>query len=333
MSLDLNLHNYTNQDIERLFGLSSSYNSYELQQKENELALKFKNHAPALKDDILSFLRKAKNRLETSIQPLPQVQPACELKRLICIDSLFRPHYEGTSPSDFIFFMPEYKKVTSLTIVSVELPSSWYLFSEDAMNSTFYITVDNKTHTITIPDGNYNSEEIYSLLNLLFDDLNEQHHTGLHAVLQPSKKLIFTSNTAFSISFASDSAYRNTCGMNLGFIKNEYKATAAPYAIHAESVYGMNADKYVFIEINDFQNNFLPTLMSVTTNPLGVNSYIGNNFMAKVPLHGEPLFKKRTYDEPVTLDKLHLRLLNRYGNEFSLNHSNYSLTIEMTELY
>jgi hypothetical protein len=330
MNIDLNLHNYTNQDIERLFGLSSSYTSSELHQKENDLALKFKNHAPALKDDILSFLKKAKNRL---LEPSPSIPPSSEIKRLICIDSLFRPHYEGTSPSDFIFFMPEYKKVTSITIVSVELPSSWYLFSEAAMNSTFYITVNNKTHTFTIPDGNYTSEEIYSLLNLLLDDFNEQHHTDLHAVLQPSKKLIFTSNTAFSISFVSESAYRNTCGMNLGFIKNEYKSTTAPYAIHAESIYGMNADKYVYIEINDFQKNFEPTIMSVTTNSLGVNSYIGNNFMAKVPFHGEPLFKTRTYSEPVALDKLQLRLLNRYGNEFNLNHSNYSLTIEMTELY
>ena len=323
MNLDLNIHNYTNQDIERLFGLSSSYTSDELYQKEKELALKFKNRVPALKDEIRLFLKNAREQL---LKP-----PLRERKKIICIDSLFRPHYGSTS-SDFIFNMPECKQVTSLSILSVELPSSWYLFSEAAKNSTFYITISHTVHTIVIPDGNYTSEEIYTLLNLLFEHVNEQHHIQLHAVLQPSKKIIFTCDVPFSVGFVSDSDYRNTCGMNLGFIQTEYKTVTAPYEIHAESVYGTNAETYLFIEVNDYQQ-VLPTMMSSTVNSLGMKSYIGNNFMAKVPFHGTPIFQPRTYLEPVTLDKLHLRLLNRYGNEFTLNHSNYSLTIEVTEMY
>ena len=347
MNIDLNLHNYNKQDIERLFGLSSTYTSTEIHQKENELAMKLtKTHAnPSLKEDILSFLKTARDRLLGDII-IPPITRG-EIKRLLCIDSLFRPHYEGTSASDFIYFMPDYtKNVTSLKILSVELPVSWYLFSESAMNTTFYVKIGDATETFIIPDGNYTFEEIFALLNSLFDDYNEQNEgITLHAVLPPSKRLIITCNVAFTLRFFSETtSYRNTCGTNLGFIKSEYKAFSDPYTVQAEAMYGTNLDSYLFIDIDDFQRNFLSNaVVSVTTSSLGVTSYLGNNMMAKIPVNNlfnkcinndyGVLFTTRSYFGPVNLEKLHIRLLNRYGNEFSLNNSNYSLSIEITELY
>jgi len=84
-------------------------------------------------------------------------------------------------------------------------------------------------------------------------------------------------------------------------------------------------------------------VVSVTTSSLGVTSYLGNTMMAKIPLHhhsqtvfnngSDLLFKTRAYFGPVNLEKLRIRLLNKYGNLFSLNNSNYSLSVEITELY
>lgn len=350
MNIDLNLHNYTKQDIERLFGLPSTYTSTEIHQKETELAKKLTNTqaTPSLKEEIMSFLKGARDRLLTDVV-IPPIQRT-EIKRLLCIDSLFRPHYEGTNSSDFIYFMPDYtKNVTSLKILSVELPSSWYLFSEESMNSTFYVKIGDDTEPFVIPDGNYTAEEIYVQLNTLFDDFNTTHSgINLHALLPPSKKIIIICDVAFSISFLMEgSSYRNTCGTNLGFIKTDYTGlitTDSHYAISAETMYGTNVDNYLFIDIDDFQRNFLSNaVVSVTTSSLGVTSYLGNTMMAKIPLHhhsqtvfnngSDLLFKTRTYFGPVNLEKLRIRLLNKYGNLFSLNNSNYSLSVEITELY
>lgn len=350
MNIDLNLHNYSKQDIERLFGLSSTYTSTEILQKETELAKKLTNTqaAQTFKEDIMSFLKGAKDRLLSDVI-IPPIQRA-EVKRLLCIDSLFRPHYEGTSPSDFIYFMPDYvKNVVSLKILSVEMPSVWYLFSEESMNSTFYIKIGNTTATFTIPDGNYTPDEMYIQLNALLTEYNDLHSgVNLHAVLQPSKKLIITCDVPFKLSFLLEgTSYRNTCGTNLGFMKNEYtvsQLTNGSYEVYAEAMYGTNADNYVFLDIDDFQRNFLSNaVVSVTTSSLGVTSYLGNTMMAKIPLYtvsnklfnngADQLFKQRSYFGPVNLEKLRIRLINRYGNLFSLNQSNYSLSIEITELY
>ena len=349
MNIDLNLHNYNKQDIERLFGLPSTYTSTEIIQKETELATKLTNTqaAQVFKEDIISFLKGAKDRLLSDVI-IPPIQRA-EIKRLLCIDSLFRPHYEGTSPSDFIYFMPDYvKNVTSLKILSVEMPGAWYLFSEESMNTTFYVKIGSTIITFTIPDGNYTVDEIYTQLNALFTEYNDLHvGTNLHAVVQPSKKLIITCDVSFTLSFLLEgTAYRNTCGTNLGFMKNEYVSQLinGSYEVYAEAMYGTNADNYVFVDIDDFQRNFLANaVVSVTTSSLGVTSYLGNTMMAKIPLYtvsnklfnngSDQLFKKRSYFGPVNLEKLRIRLINRYGNLFSLNHSNYSLSIEITELY
>ena len=345
MNIDLNLHNYSKQDIERLFGLTSGYSSDEIHQREKDLATRLtKTQAnTTLKDDILHFLQSAKEKLlGETINPVYRT----EVKRLLCIDSMFRPRYNTTQSHDFMYFMPDYiKNVMSLNILSVELPNAWYQFSEDNCNSTFYLTYGaNPTTTFVIPDGNYTYDSIIKILNVLFQSCSG-YTMDVTAVMNPfTKKIMFQSdsNTEFTLTFQhADDAIRKTCGINLGFMKSSYSVNGS---VEAEVMFGSNIDHYVFIDVDDFQRNFLANaVVSVTTSPLGIVSYLGNTIMAKIPLSSEShtlfnngadlLFKTRTYFGPVNLEKLHLRLLNRYGTPFSLNHSNYSMSIEITELY
>lgn len=352
MSIDLNLQNYTTLDIERLFGLPMGYTPSEIQQKEHELSIKLTKTSanPKFKEDIISFLRAAKEKLvgTTSINPIHRT----EIKRLLCIDSMFRPHYDATKSHDFMYFMPDYiKNVTALKILSVELPTTWYHFSKESLNSTFTIKFGtNPPELITIPDGNYTSDGIIKLLNVLFDELNTtlSYTMDITTAMNPfTTKIIFQScsNTPFTLNFETDGAsIRNTCGINLGFMKQVYEIKSTPASIEAEVMYGSNIDHYVFIDIDDFQRNFLSNaVVSVVTSPIGVTSYIGNTIMAKIPLTtytytvfnngNDLLFKTRSYFGPVNLEKMRIRLLNRFGNYHSLDNSNYSLSIEITELY
>jgi len=352
MSIDLNLQNYTIFDIERLFGLPTGYTPSEIQQKEHELSIKLTKTSanPKFKEDIISFLRAAKEKLvgTTSINPIRRT----EVKRMLCIDSMFRPHYDATKSHDFMYFMPDYiKNVTELKILSVELPTTWYQFSYESMNTTFSILVGTHTEVFTIPDGNYSDESILQVINLLITQYNESNPSRpitITAIINPfNKKIILQScsTTAYTIKFDMEgSSARNTCGINLGFMKSSYVINTTNPSIEAEIMYGSNIDHYVFIDIDDFQRNFLANaVVSVTTSPLGVTSYIGNTIMAKIPLTtysytvfnngSDLLFKSRSYFGPVNLEKMRIRLLNRYGNLHSLNNSDYSLSIEITELY
>jgi hypothetical protein len=108
----------------------------------------------------------------------------------------------------------------------------------------------------------------------------------------------------------------------------------------SESSYGSTIDNYVFLEVTDFHNNY-PTDLIVSTNE---TSYLGNNILARIVLlsgantivwnnAGDLIFKKREYFGPVRLEKLHIRILNRFGDVLDLRGNDFSLVLEIKQLY
>jgi hypothetical protein len=45
------------------------------------------------------------------------------------------------------------------------------------------------------------------------------------------------------------------------------------------------------------------------------------------------VFKKREYFGPVKLEKMNIRLLNRFGEPILMNDSDFSFTLEIEQLY
>lgn len=61
------------------------------------------------------------------------------------INSCFRHNYYQSNPTNFLYNLPvEIKNVSSMRLVSIEIPNSWYLFSSKKKNNIFNITVYNK---------------------------------------------------------------------------------------------------------------------------------------------------------------------------------------------
>jgi hypothetical protein len=96
------------------------------------------------------------------------------------LNSCFRSNYYQSNPCDFLYMIPsEIKNVTSMRLVSIEIPNSWYLFSNLKKNNVFEIVFDvpanfnnngTKTNTtcayiIEIPEGNYDTETLQEFLN------------------------------------------------------------------------------------------------------------------------------------------------------------------------
>ena len=112
--------------------------------------------------------------------------------------------------------------------------------------------------------------------------------------------------------------------------------------IQSESSYGSMLDNYIFLEIDDFHNNF-PTDTIISMNN-ETSSYLGKNIMNRISLTSNPntvldntaadmTSKKREYFGPVKLEKMRIRILNRFGDVLDMNKNDYSFVLEINQLY
>jgi len=153
--------------------------------------------------------------------------------------------------------------------------------------------------------------------------------------------------------------FYKTLGWFLGFRKPYYKVTkenayvskvtdATKSVIYhsylqSESSYGSSAQNYVFLDINDFnQNEIADSFVSSVNN--STNEFIGNNIIARITIAtsfynilydttSQYIFKQRDYLGPVRLNKLQIRLLDKFGDLLDLNDNNFSFSLEMKILY
>jgi hypothetical protein len=112
--------------------------------------------------------------------------------------------------------------------------------------------------------------------------------------------------------------------------------------IASESSFGSSFGPYVFIEVDDFQRNVSSnTIVSYNGNG---DSYLNNNILAKVVVSsgqftniidnaGDFVFKKRNYFGPIKLEKMHIKLLNRFGEPVDNNWNDYAFSLELEVIY
>jgi hypothetical protein len=348
MNIDLNLHNYSTTDIEKLFGLTHGYVETDVEKKEYELSTKLTKFQvnSKTKQDIVDFLKKAKDRLFETKNTFTMINPLSRpvVTRLICVDTLFRPQYSFTKSTDFIYACPEYvKNVTSLKISSIEIPNSYYCFSNLALNNIFNISYLDQLYTIKIQEGNYDASTITDAV--LTDSVTNGTPpltltitTDMH-----SAKTTITGSAIFSINFGVNGLLlQQTAGWSLGFRNQTYEG-ATSYT--SEGSYGSSFDNYFFVDVDDFHSNFLTdAVVSVTQGLNGSPFYLGNTIMAKIPITtnantivfnngSDLLFKTREYFGPVKLERLRIRLLNKFGSVIDLNNNDYSIAFEIKETY
>jgi hypothetical protein len=345
MNIDLNLNNYSTSDIEKLFGLTQGYIESDIEKKEHELSTKLTKFQvnSKTKQDIVEFLKKAKDRLfETKTNAFSMINPLSRpvITRLICVDTIFRPQYAYTKPSDFIYTCPEYvKNVTSLKISSIEIQHAWYNFSDSILSNIFNISYLDNIYTIKIQEGNYDAFTIS-------DAVLSNNPITLQITISTDVSTARTTiqgNVPFSINFGvTGLLLQQTAGWSLGFRKQIYEG-ASSYT--SEGAYGSSFDNYVFVDVDDFHSNFLTdAVVSVTQGLNGSPFYLGNTIMAKIPVTtnsntilfnngSDLLFKTREYFGPVKLERLRIRLLNKFGAVIDMNDNDYSIAFEIKESY
>jgi hypothetical protein len=152
--------------------------------------------------------------------------------------------------------------------------------------------------------------------------------------------------------------YKNA-GWTMGFYNDIYEVTK-PYVVQgrvnplgtyeptiygryveSESSYGSSIVQYYFLEVDDYNRNFTTNTIVAET---GNGTNLGNNIIARIPLTtaalninylnpSDMIFKQRDYFGPVKIEKIHLRLVDRFGETLDIQNNDYSLAIELTTTY
>ena len=299
------------------------------------------------------------------------------MTKLASIDTLFRTNYSTTSSTDFAYVLPEsIRNVMAMRLASIEMPNMIKMFSSKIKSNVFYIRVYNvqpsvadATFTITIPDGTYLSADIVMTMTnllttqgvpfILFEMLPNSTtvfraiNVGEGVSAYDTAAAYYSPNFRFEIDFVVEGKLLcASAGWNFGFRGAVYDAlptatftnleTGTVYKnyVAGESSYGSAVDNYLFLEVDDFHNNF-QTDTVISTN---ATSYLGKNILARVVLNGgafsiiqnngnDGMFKKREYLGPVRMERLHFRLLNKFGEVVDLTYNDFSFTLEFVTIY
>ena len=298
------------------------------------------------------------------------------MTKVASVDTLFRTNYSTTSSTNFAYTLPEsIRNVVSMRLASIEMPNMINMFSSLNKSNTFVLRLYNvtgeadKSVTITIPNGSYMTDAMALTMNNLLQTEGGGAEFIIFEILASSKTVFRTRNVGegsspydnpsthlspnfrFEIDFAVEGKLlSSTAGWNLGFrnalyetgatvVNQETGETNFNYFL-SESSYGSGVDNYLFLEVDDFHNNF-QTDTVISTN---ATSYLGKNILARVIMNGgaftiiqnsgnDGMFKKREYLGPVRIEKLHFRLLNKYGEVVDLTHNDFSFSLEFITIY
>ena len=279
------------------------------------------------------------------------------------IDTRFRDNIYSTQSSDFSIQMPiKFNKVVSMSLSSLELPVSFYGICKEFGNNFLYLHVTytsfenpNSTlaseKTFTIPDGNYNANDLLDTINKLLSPTNSDgtmvdqrdifsyimlsldvtasgSGTG-KVTIKPngiSGNLIQTISLDFTkdINGNEDKIDVSTkLGWNLGFIHKKYRNNTT---YTADTVIEPANIRYIYLAVDDFANSTNNQFVSVFN-----NSIMSPNILARISIKGSYfslimendfniITEPRRYFGPVDIQRLRIRLFDERGRVLPMNN-------------
>jgi hypothetical protein len=256
--MDFDPTHYSTEEMKRLLGIDVITEDSVRIATEREMAKHPDN------DEILSFYQGVQSSLLSTIRNVnPDVKNI--ITRIIHIDSAHLPSYADTTTTDkFTFTLSDQiNNVISLSLVSIELPQSWYTFSFSKGTTSFVYYLDTVKYTYRLDDGNYT---VTSLLTAIRDNIQDADGSFAYSLHKPSGKVTFSSSspfkfmwhdTAMIISELSTTYTNYHIGILLGFTQVVSEATLVSdqYRLTAEHPVHVSGTRYVTLELNDFSSN------------------------------------------------------------------------------
>lgn len=269
------------------------------------------------------------------------------LTKVVSIDSKYRKQYYRTKASDFhVVLHSPIKQAISMKLHALELPNSMFPISSQLGNNVFFIrdSTDSEYRRIEIPGGQYSFDAIVNVLTIEINSLGGVYvgyqvgHSSepLNARIVIRSSIDDTGNS-FSLKFFDASIpntttnLMGTLGWLLGFRLNEYTNNTTYVG---EGLFDGGGNRYLLMRVDDFNKN---SNDSFITNY--AQSIHQDNILARIQVRApvfslnyntssEMVSQTRDYFGPVTIERLHVQLLNEYGQTIDLNHMDYSFALE-----
>jgi len=193
-----------------------------------------------------------------------------------------------------------------------------------------------------IIDQNTNSKSIFPFYNINNPYYSPDFYFTINFNLQPEEETRPAyKNLGWMLGFRKTLYTINKNNVITTYTYNDVSPINYIASLKSESFFGNNNSNYVFIEVDDFQNNF-PTDSIISSNdPFG--NFLGKNIIARVTIHSQIntiindngsdlIFKKRDYFGPVNIEKLKVRVLNKFGDVININQNDFSMIFELSIL-
>jgi hypothetical protein len=282
------------------------------------------------------------------------------ITRTITIDSRFRENYYNSSSTNFNVQLPMIlENVLTMSLSSIEMPTSYYVISNQYQNNFFGITVNGETKIITVSSGNYTTSSLVLYLNDQLADLSGnfqyivfavnvatafggsgQMMVGINAS-KPDDVVIDNLELNFQCDkFGNDD--RNTplplkFGWILGFRNGIYTGNLNYVS---EAITDISGPRYFYLVVEDYNNNNNNGLFYTAFNSSLLNKSILGRFPLNTSLYSlllqnnlNVVVLKRDYFGPVSIHNLKIQLLDEFGRIVDLNYMDFSFSILLTIAY
>jgi len=154
---------------------------------------------------------------------------------------------------------------------------------------------------------------------------------------------IWNYNTSDSHSPWACRRYDDCSGVNLEDISaNLWNGPEAwPHGFIAEGHLDLSKPKYLFLVVNDYNNNVNNKYSSLVMGSTDINT---SNILAKIPMPyskyeigyddaSDSIPKTREYFGPVSIEKLHIQVVDELGRIVSFNNNDISILLDFECLY
>jgi hypothetical protein len=271
-------------------------------------------------------------------------------------DSKFRDNYYTTSSTNYNTVLPLLiNNILSIGLSNIELPTTFYNISKQFGNNFFTVklTDTGETTIINIPSGNYDQVGLINAINnqlfMLSGNLkniifiininNEKNGTGqtmvgcapntsfnFELIFQENRHGIEDRNTPLPLKL----------GWTLGFRNGNYIGNQNYVS---ESIMDISGPRYVFLVVDDYNNNFHNGFYSafnsslLNKNILARISIVSPTYNVLIQNNLNVLTTPREYFGPVNMQNLTIQLLDEYGRILDLNNMDYSFCLTITQAY
>lgn len=289
--------------------------------------------------------------MSSSIVPL-KLRANDVVQHIINVDSRFRDTPAVSTSANFYYtLLTPVRNVLRIRITSIEFPNNYHVFTAKRHNTSFEIFYvadgSGKSYVVTIPDGNYTAADMVDALNAEFSAAGSPIAWLSVSFDEVTGSFTFTGNQYFGVNTSYDSynrPYDYGIGYYLGLERRLYKASAigGAYMITSTQCAYFAGDPYVFLRINDF--NCVKQTLHIY-DPAGRTRVDATEFnaLAKVVLrepknymafddYASQHVKEVVFPSPVDLTRLHIQVLDPYGEIMDLCSAQISFSIEVLEV-